>query len=439
MNILEKTRQTIATKLADLTYQYLPYGGGHKYFLDEINAESALGKSFDGNQTYGTIDPDKLINIGFGINPDVYAITNKIYETASDINLVLYRKTSEGKERVEEGAFFDFLQNPNDLQTMKELRVQAYGNILLTGNMYLYGEDLPGFGSAISFLEVLPSNCVELIHSGQVLSRYDYKINNTIRKLEPSTVWHGRYFNPTKDGIESGLGMSPLQAGFRSLTASNELVQAEASYYSNKGVSGILTSRTDKQVGAKETELIQKSVNSRLGGANKAGGVAATNASLTYEPIGMSPQDLQMIKSHNIKLRTLCRVFGVDSSIFGDTDNKTFSNRSEAEKSLYTNVSIPLNNRFISYLMRFIVPSWNIEDGADYILEQDLAGVSALAEDQTKQAERNLLTTEGILKVTESNLSDAAKVLLLVKDHKITREDAEILIQTQPTNEPGNE
>ena len=58
--------------------------------------------------------------------------------------------------------------------------------------------------------------------------------------------------------------------------------------------------------------------------------------------MAMSSTDLQLVEKGVINLRAICNVFGLDSSLFNDPANKTFNNRKEAEKALYTNAIIPI-------------------------------------------------------------------------------------------------
>ena len=46
-------------------------------------------------------------------------------------------------------------------------------------------------------------------------------------------------------------------------------------------------------------------------------------------------------------LRIICSSFGVDSALFNDPDNKTYSNREEAKKDYYNDVIIPIMNKVL--------------------------------------------------------------------------------------------
>jgi phage portal protein BeeE len=57
--------------------------------------------------------------------------------------------------------------------------------------------------------------------------------------------------------------------------------------------------------------------------------------------MGLSPVDLQLLESEKITLRELCNVYGVNSALFNDPDNKTYNNMKEAKKEMLTQVVLP--------------------------------------------------------------------------------------------------
>ena len=378
----------------------------------------------------GLEDDDKLINEGYASNTDVYAIINKIVETASNVPIVLYRKTPDGLEEVTDGELLELFINPNPDQVFKEFHAESLLYLLGTGDLFLNGITAVGFGDAIQELRVLESNLTEIIQNetdGKV-TRYEVTKFNRVYKYSPDEVYHGMYFNPTRYGIDNLRGLSPLQAGYRSLIASNELITAEASVYKNKGVSGILSSGTDMSLTDKEAKDLQDSITGKLGGSGKANGVTTTTSNVKFQQIGMSPSDLEIFKSGNVKLQQLCRIYGVDSKLFGDPKASTYNNVEEVNKQLYTNAVIPNNDRFTSYLNRYLVKSWNEAENETYIAKADYSEVEVLQKDKKTEAEKNKILSENIITVLESQLSNDAKFTLLVDVHKLDEDKARALI-----------
>ena len=230
--------------------------------------------------------------------------------------------------------------------------------------------------------------------------------------------------------------MSPLQAGYRNLVSSNELMTAESSFYKNKGVSGIVSSDSDiMSLSEEDTIAIDEVMRQKIGGSSKSNGVVTTGARIKYTPIGMSPSDLDMIKSGDVKLRNLCIAYGMDSKLFGDPKASTYNNVQEVQKQLYTDSVIPFNTRVISALNRFLVPSFAEADNRDYKIKLDTSDIEALQQNQKEKAEKNKVVIEGVNAILTSAMTDEGKAMMLSKLYDIQEDEASILIQSNGTTE----
>ena len=374
------------------------------------------------------IDDNKLIDESYAVNNAAYSVVNVSNQASTSINFVLCEKTKDGDVEVLEGGLYDLLKNPNDKQIFKEFQEEALTYLLLTGDLFLHGVRVAGFKDAIQDLVVLPSNITELnLDYKNNIKSYDVSLNGSTIVYPIDEVYHGKYINPTKDGLENKRGLSPLQAGYRTVTASNENLTAMASVWNNKGVSGLLTSNTDESLSAEEAKGIQEAVNNRIGGSHKANGVAATTANAKFVQLGMSNSDMDLLNSSPQLLRGICSLYGVDPALLGDTESRKYSNLKEAEKSLFIRSAIPNNERLISYLMRFVVPAWSLLDGKDYIIKQDLKDIEALQPDKKVQAEKNKIISESLTALLSSNLSAETKEILLIDIHGIEPDKANTL------------
>ena len=371
---------------------------------------------------------NQLIDESYAINNAAYSVVNLSNQASTSIDFVLCEQTKDGDELVDSGGLYELLKNPNDNQVFKEFQEEALTYLLLTGDLFIQGLSPVGFKDAIQELNILPSNCTELNYNYKnELISYDYTLNGTTTTIPLEEIYHGKYINPTKEGLECGRGLSPLQAGYRTITASNENLTAMASVWNNKGVSGLLTSNTDETLDPEEAKAIQTAVNSKLGGSHKANGVAATTANVRFEQIGMSGSDMELLQSSPQLLRGICMLYGVDPALLGDPESRKYSNLKEAEKSLFVRSAIPNNERLISYLNRFVVPAWSLLDGKDYVIKQNLEDVEALQPDKKIQAEKNKIISESLTALLSSNLSPETKEILLIDIHNIEPDKANTL------------
>ena len=78
-------------------------------------------------------------------------------------------------------------------------------------------------------------------------------------------------------------------------------------------------------------------------------------------------------------MREICAAYKVAPELFGDSENKTYSNVKEARKALYQEAVIPLLGKFKNAFNEQIVP--HFDDSGAIFLDYDVSGIDALSED----------------------------------------------------------
>lgn len=402
----------------------------NSFYPINSNRYDILGKS--NGFKYGEISDDRLINEGYASNTHLFSIINKIKNLSSNGIYKVMVETPDGLEEDTESDLYQLLQKPNDYQTFDEWLDSTLTMLTVTGDNFILGNTSIGFGSKIMNIETLPSNITEVLVSNSTYNVLGYEVSLNGRNVKYNTdeVYHGKLYNPTICGLEGHRGMSPLQAGYRTLVADNELVTAEASFYMNKGVSGIISNGSEvNSIGLEEAKQIDEALRQKLGGSHKSNGVITTGANVNYTAIGMSPSDMQMLQSGDIKLRNLCMLYGLDSKLFGDPKASTYNNFSEAQKGAWTNCIIPYNNRIVGYLNDFVTPTHSAADNRNYTIVYDTSHIEDLQKDKKTEAEKNKIVIEGLTSLITSNLSDEAKVLMITKLYDIEESEAQTLIE----------
>jgi HK97 family phage portal protein len=198
-------------------------------------------------------------------------------------------------------------------------------------------------------LIVLPSKDTEIV-TNDLLEPVIYLVDYNGKKIKYAAedVLHIKFpnivANNNKDRIR---GLSPLEVLEAVYTASNNIHTAEASIFENRGVSEILTNDSDQPIIPEQDEQLQKEWRQANAGATNFGAVRITNARLRLLKMGMSPEDLRLIESDVTKLRIICAVYGVASSLFNDVERSTFNNVETATRNLHLDVCIPLAKNYV--------------------------------------------------------------------------------------------
>jgi phage portal protein BeeE len=194
----------------------------------------------------------------------------------------------------------------------------------------------------------------------------------------------------------------------------------------------MITDQSNRPMTEPEATKIQRAFNNRIAGTDKYGGVGVTNKDLKYIPMAMSSTDLQLIEQGVVSLRAMCNVFGLDSSLFNDPANKTFNNRLEAEKALYTNAIMPLADKIAAKHNNYIVKNHYPE--GNYRMRKDFSYVEALQKDKKQEAEKDKIVMDGINVVLNMPIDNESKILMIKENYKVSDEIINSL--KAQTNEP---
>ena len=378
---------------------------------------------------------DNLIEQSYERNVDAYAVVSKIVNVFTACNWIVERQIDGEWERVEDTTIHELLENPNQnkVYTFSDIDEMLLTYLLCNGNSYLYGEELNG---KIAELDVLPSNHVEIQTNQDFFLpnlKYQFDIGKTKRVYTNEELEHVRFFNPSYQSIEDSYkGLSVFQVAANVVQVGNDRWDAAAHLFQNRGMAGLITDQSNRPMSSDEAAMMQGALNKRISGTDKYGGVGVTNKDLKYIPMAMSSTDLQLIEQGVVSLRAMCNVFGLDSSLFNDPANKTFNNRLEAEKALYTNAIMPLADKIAAKHNNYIVKN-HYPDG-NYRMRKDFSYVEALQKDKKQEAEKDKIVMDGINVVLNMPIDNESKILIIKENYYVSDEIINSL--KAQTNEP---
>lgn len=389
------------------------------------------GGKFTPFKSFG-LNKDSLLKKGYEENIDAYSVVKKIVDVSKSVEWIVEKKTTNGWELMPENTINDLLENPNPTKgyTWQDIQEQFLTYLLCSGNAYLFGEKLEGFGDKIMDLDVLPSNHVEIKCSESFFLNnveYTFKLGKTNETYDNKNLSHVKLFNPSFNSVEESLyGLSAFQVAYRVIKVGSDKWEADSHLLQNRGIAGIISDGSDRPMTSAEAQKAQESFDRESTGKTKFGKVRVTNKNLKYIQMGMSSQDLELIKKGVITLRAMCNVFGLDSSLFNDPANKTFNNRLEAEKSLYTNAIIPISNKLAASFTRYI--AYNHYPDKSVRIRQDFSKVEALQTDKKQEAEKDKIVMEGVNTILNMPISIVGKKELLISNYEFTEEAADTIL-----------
>ena len=372
------------------------------------NPFSDFGGLIGGRTLYPNLNYEKFVQ-DYDNNSEVYSIIKRISKTISTVPFYVYKvknkkelntykammaNASSGADvakaelvrikavdEIADSPLNKLLEKPNQYQSLSELLENIVGYKLITGNSYIWANRLSN--GKVAELVVLPSQYVAIISDGTIngVEGYTFTLVGW-DQLAANDVIHLKYFNPYFNTNGQQLyGLSPLQAAYRTVQRSNDAKDTSVGMLQNQGPKGILYADESNDFGPEQAGKLKEDFYNQYGTKNKivqnAGQILIAGAKLGWVNMGLSPVDLQLLESEKITLRELCNVYGVNSALFNDPDNKTYNNMKEAKKEMLTQVVLPELVLIRDAFNRF----FENEIGQGYYIDFDITVFPELQED----------------------------------------------------------
>jgi HK97 family phage portal protein len=290
---------------------------------------------------------------GFEKNVVVYRGIDKTAKAVASIPI--YAKSVRGK-RDDKSDLAKLIQKPNLMQTGSDLMEQIAGFYMLAGNSYLEKTMLSD--SRVGELYCLrPDRMSIKPGSTGIPKTYQFAVANEEPVFFPvdeirgySDILHMKQFNPTNDWY----GLSPLSAGAFAVDQHNETMQAMQSMLANGMVpSGAL--KTNEELSDPAYKRLKEQMQEKSGSRNSGKTLLLENG-VTWEQMGVSPDNMMMIETKYSSARDIALALGVPPLLLNIPGDATYSNYKEARLAHYEETVIPLAEYIIDSMNRWLAP-----------------------------------------------------------------------------------
>jgi len=263
---------------------------------------------------------------------DALACVRVLAESAASLPLIVYRRSGEGRVRVQEGRLTDLLTRPAPATTQANLVGQLVAHLNLHGEGFLalYRDEL---GEVAQLGLLAPERMVVEILGGQPFYGYTDELGRQAT-LSDRDVIHVRGL--TVDGVR---GLSPVSAAREALGLSAALAEQAARTVANDSrPSGIL------RLGHGAEDRLQGLADAwrqRHGGPENAGRIAVVTGDVEWVGVSMSAADAQFLEQRQLSTQEVARVFRVPPWMVGapSGDSMTYSNV-ESQALAFTTYSL---------------------------------------------------------------------------------------------------
>ncbi|OGF05247.1 MAG: hypothetical protein A2W00_04680 [Candidatus Eisenbacteria bacterium RBG_16_71_46] len=362
----------------------LPRGASSVYGSTGLTWTTLPGTTYDWKTQAGDLWDNSVVRINLKWKEDTFG----------EARLVVRRPDAEGKLQIvtPEHPLVTLLKHPNPWYRGRELMAGTNLSLDVDGNAYwlrLFAES----GKLVG-LHYLPHFQVEPVAGGPDgwLSHYWWYLGGYRVKLETWQVVHLR------DGLDPRrplTGLSRLGALLREVCESNEAATYSASLLKSGGLLRLLISPKQLAEDKRYTfSADQAKALKRLWRESDAAEPLVPTIPIEVSTPGYSPEQMALDKIRRIPTDFICAAQGVDPMAVGlPSDNKTYSNLSEALRATYENVmqrQAMIDEQITDVLMDQVLFSRPGDE-----LGRDYSNVRALQEDMDKLYQRQTAAVGG--------------------------------------------
>jgi HK97 family phage portal protein len=263
---------------------------------------------YDNNKDYGI---DGALQVSA-----VWAAVELLTDNIASLPLFVYRRASDeqgNKTLARDTQLWTLLhENPNRRHTPMEFWQFSTMNYLLRGNAYarLVRNDA---GEVIEMLPLAADQMeIDVLPDRSLVYKYSYE--GKIVHYAESSIWHWR------DKGNGVIGMSRLDYMRNSVGVAID-AQNHSSNVFRKSAKRPGVFMIDKVLKEEQREAIRKNYRGLVEGNDDD--LLVLEAGAKFEPLSMSPADLQLLDTRKFSVEDIARWFGISSVLINDTAKTT--------------------------------------------------------------------------------------------------------------------
>jgi HK97 family phage portal protein len=240
---------------------------------------------------------------------DVWAAVRVLADAASSLPLHVYRKASDGRERVTSGKLVDLLDRPGPATSQADLVSSLMAHLAIHGNGYLgkyrRGEEV----SQIGLLH--PERIRPELQGGRLRFRYTPGTGPQ-RLLTDADVVHVK--GPSVDGLT---GLSAVSQAALVLGLSDELVKHALAYFDSKAAGGTARPAGVLRLGEGASFGEQDRTKERIRAESRPHGILVMQGDAEYMEVASKLDDAQFVEQRRLAAQEIARVFRIPPHMLG--------------------------------------------------------------------------------------------------------------------------
>lgn len=254
----------------------------------------------------------------------VWACERIISESIAFLPLSLMRSTETGKYAQTDHPAYSLLHDsPNEEMTAMGFRETLTAHVVMGGNCFAQIIRRGGTGSAVEMYPLAPSQVkIDRNREGRLIYVVSEKSQPdktyTVERGRPHDILHVRGLG--SDGVR---GYSVLAMARQSIGTAMAAEKYAGRFFANGGRLPYQLKLAQKFKSDSDAEKFRHDWDEQYSDPHKA---IILEPWLTYESIGMSQSDAQLLETRQFSIPEICRWFLISPHMVGDLSRATFSN-----------------------------------------------------------------------------------------------------------------
>nr|DAL14494.1 MAG TPA_asm: portal protein [Caudoviricetes sp.] len=320
---------------------------------------------------------------GFKASVWVYSTTDRKAKAAASVPWYVYRRNSKGEwEPYTDHPLQILLDKPNPFTSRSLFIKRMILQLELAGNslehMVLQG------GKPVELWNVGPDRIKPVKDDRDFIKSYEYRHSEREQDkiyLKPGEIIHSMYVDPSNPYW----GVSPLQVAARTVDTDIEAVQWNKVALQNRAVTDGAF-KIEKDITREQYLELRRQVREQHEGASNARAPWVLGSGAEWQPMSLSPVDMDFIEGRKMTREEICAVFSVPPPLVGILDKANYSNMQEARRVFWLDTIIPLLTDIRDTLNRALTPYFQT-DGEEIMIDYDVSNVEALQENFKEKIE----------------------------------------------------
>lgn len=274
------------------------------------------GSQMAGTSAHGTVGESVVSDERNMSISTVWACIRLISTVTASLPLDVFETIDDQRKKVDNtNPLAKLLRfRPNNFMTALEFREAMTMQLCAYGNAYAHLER-NSVGDVISMLPLLSANMDVRLDGKNVI--YRYRRDSEYVDFRAKEIFHLKGF-----GFNGLVGLSPLAFSAKSAGVAIAMEDNQREFFANGAKSPQILMTDGKVLTKDQRGQLEENFKEIAGGPVRKR-LWILESGFTTQPIGISPQDAQMLEARKFQVAELARFYGVPPHLVGDVEKTT--------------------------------------------------------------------------------------------------------------------